>query len=99
MIARVLAAAASVLALTVLAVGFAITGAQDDRLPWWFVLVVALASAGLGYGVTRGPHRRPVLFAASAGLALMGLLGLLTIGLPLLLAAVLGTVAGARTAA
>lgn len=82
-----LAGAATVLSLGTLAAAFAITGSQGDRPPWWFVLVVALASVGLGYGTVRAAHRRTVLFSASGGLGVMGVRGLLTIGLPLLVAA------------
>ena len=92
MTGRVLAAIALVLTLGVLAAGMAITASEGDNLPWWFVLTLALASVGLGYGTTSGRRRQAVLLTASGGLMVMGVLGLLTIGLPLLVAAVLGIV-------
>ncbi|MEO5653574.1 MAG: hypothetical protein ABIN79_07055 [Marmoricola sp.] len=93
MSSRVLAAIAMALSLGVLAAAFAITQTEGDRPASWFVLVVATASIGLGYGTAGGAHRRGVLLASSGALVPMGLLGLLTVGLPLLLAAALGFVA------
>lgn len=60
---------------------------------WWFVVLLLAALAGLGYGTTPGERRGPVLTAASALLLVLGVLGLLTVGLPLLLAGGLGLVA------
>ncbi len=90
MISRLLAAAATLLCLGVLTVAFVVTRSQGDHPAWWFVGIVGLASVGLGYGVTSGAHRRGVLLTASCAVGAMGVLGLLTIGLPLLVAAAMG---------
>lgn len=94
---RVLAAAAAVLTAAVLAAMFAITRDQGDSPAWWFVAMLTVALAGLGYGATSGPHRRPVLTSASVLVLLLGLLALLSVGPPLLVAGVLGFVSSRTT--
>jgi hypothetical protein len=63
-----------------------------------FVLVAgALTSA---YGAAPGvPHARLALMAGGAGLVLLGLLAILTIGVPILVAGLLALVAGSRRVA
>jgi hypothetical protein len=93
----VLAAVAAALAAAVLAAYFAIMSSQDDSPAWWFVALLVVALAGLAYGTTSGPGRGPVLTSAAVLALLLGLLGLLSIGLPLLLAGVVGLVASRAT--
>jgi hypothetical protein len=90
---RVLAAVAALLSLGVLGALAAITRGQGEAPAWWFVAALLVATTGLGYGSTRGAHRGVVLIAASGLLMTLGLLGILSIGLPLLLAGVLAFVA------
>ena len=90
---RVLAAAAALVTLGVLGALVAITRAQGESPAWWFVALLLVAATGLGYGTTRGVRRGAVLTAASGLLMVLGLLGILSIGLPLLFAGVLAFVA------
>jgi hypothetical protein len=94
---RVLAAAAAVVTAAVLGAAVVITRDQGDTPAWWFITLLAVGLAGLAYGATSGPHRGPVLTSASVLVLLLGVLALLTVGLPLVVAGVLGFVA-ARTA-
>ena len=64
----------------------------------WFVAGLAVAALLAGYGALRtAPGRRPALVAAGVLLAGLGLLGILTIGLPIVLAGLLAFLAAART--
>lgn len=76
---------------------FAITREQGDSPARWFVALLALATAGLGYGVTRGARRGPVLIAASVLVSMLGVLAIFSVGLLLLAAGALGFVASALT--
>ena len=93
MTSRVLAAVAALLTLGVLGALVAITSDQGESPASWFMVLLLVATAGLGYGTTRGSRRGVVLTAAGGLLMALGLLGILTIGLPLLLAGVLAFVA------
>lgn len=93
-----LAAAAAVLAL-VMTVGYVLVlRSQGGESPVvWFLLALIAGAALAGYGAWRGvPHRRGALFGAGAVLLAIGLLAILSIGLPILLAGVLALAAGAR---
>lgn len=80
---------------TVLYLG--VLGAQDARPAWWALAVLVLAVLGLAYAVRlAAPRRRAVLAACAPVLGLLGLLAIFSIGLPILLAAVLCVVALAR---
>jgi hypothetical protein len=96
-ISRVLAAGAVLLSVAVLVALFAITGAEGDSPAWWYVVLLLAAVTGLGYGMTSGSHRVTALLVASILLLALGLLGIFSVGLPLLLAGVLGLVAATRT--
>lgn len=74
---------------------------QQQSEPKLWVLGILLAGAALaGYGAVGGAkHRRAALLVATALLIGLGLVGLLTIGLPLILAGVLCLTAVARTRA
>ena len=90
----VFAAAAAVIAAVMLGVYLAIMHSQgDDPLAW--VLAALAGGTGLAaYGAGgRLPGRRVALGAATAVLGVLGLLALLTIGLPILAAAGLALVA------
>lgn len=60
------------------------------------VIFAAAAAAGLGSLIADAGAARALLIGASLGLCLVGVLGLLSIGLPLLLAGVLTMVGLAR---
>jgi hypothetical protein len=94
----VLAAAAGAIALLMVGVYVAIMRGQDDP-PLAWVVVALLVGAGLaGYGAAvRAPYRSWALGGAVAVLGLMGLLAILSIGLPILGAAALAFVAFVRS--
>jgi hypothetical protein len=94
---RVLAAVATVLALGVLVAVFAITDSQGSSPALWFVVLLAAACTGLGYGAVGGPQRGAVLISASLLVLMLGVLAIFSVGLPLLVAGVLGVI-GSRTA-
>jgi hypothetical protein len=92
-----LAMAAALVAASMAAVYVVVMQGQDDRpLLWVLVLLVGGALASV-YGAFRhAAHRRLVLIAAGAGLGLLGLLAILSIGLPILVAGGLALLAGSR---
>ncbi len=93
-----LAAAAAVLALVTTVGYLLVLRSQGGESPvGWFLLALCTGAALAGYGARRGvPHRRGALFGAGAVLLAMGLLAILSIGLPIVLAGVLALAAGAR---
>lgn len=72
--------------------------AQDSGGPAaWFVVGVAVASLAAAYAaVPDAPGRGSALVVASALFAVLGLLGILSVGAPLLLAALMTTLAATR---
>ena len=94
---RLLAGLAALLTVGVLVAVFAITRDQGDSPAWWFVALLVVAVAGLGYGAAGGPRRGTVLTAASALVLILGVLAVFSVGLILLVAGVLGVVASRTT--
>ena len=91
------AVAAALLALAMLAAYTAIMRQQDDGPAGWVVVVLAVGALGAAYGsVTGAPYRRAALVVAAVVLAGLGLLAILSIGLPILLASGLCLVAALR---
>ena len=95
-----LAGAAAVLAVVV-AVGYvSIMRQQSDRPVAWFLGSLALGATLAGYGAwTEAVHRRAALLVASVLLMGMGVLAILSIGLPVLVAGLLCGVAAGRSGA
>lgn len=92
-----LAAAASVLALVMLVVYVSVIREQGGEVAPWAVVVLVAGAAGAAYGSVRAsPHRWAVLVAAGVLLVALGVLALLTIGLPILLAGLLCLVSAGR---
>lgn len=90
----VLAFAAACLAALMLGVYVAIMHEQGDQPLVWFSAALVTGAVLAAYGVfRRAPHRLIALFVAAAILGACGVLGLLTIGAPILLAGVLCLVA------
>ena len=90
----VLAFAAACLAVLMLDVYVAIMHEQGDQPLVWFSAALVTGAVLAAYGVfRRAPHRRTALFIATAILGGCGVLGLLTIGAPILLAGVLCLIA------
>lgn len=95
-----LAAAASVLALVTLVVYVSVIRQQGGEVAVWAVAFLVAGTAAAAYGsVQTSPHRRTALVAAAVLLVALGVLALLTIGLPILLAGVLCLVSAARAPA
>lgn len=93
-----LALAAAVLALAVLLGYLAIMRQESDVPAAWFVAALVLGSALAAYGANTGAHhRRAALLLAGLMLAVVGVLAILSIGLPILVAGVLCLVAAARS--
>jgi len=91
----VLAFVAVSLAVVMLGVYVGLMHEQDDQPLVWFEAALVMGAVLAAYGVYRpAPHRRVALFTAAAILGACGLLGLLTIGAPILLAGVLCLLAG-----
>ena len=93
------AATASALALTMLVVYLWVIGQQQEEGPAvWAVaaLIVGAAAAGLG-AIVAFPYRGAALVTAAVVLIGLGLLAILTIGLPILVAGSLCVIAGWRS--
>jgi hypothetical protein len=71
---------------------------QDGNPPAiWFAAGLAVAGLLAGYGALRtGPGRRPALIASGVLQLGLGLVGILTIGLPIILGGLLAVVAAGR---
>ncbi len=95
-----LAADAAVLALAMLVVYVSVIREQGGEVAVWAVVVLVADAAAAAYGSVRSsPHRRATLVAAGVLLVALGVLALLTIGLPILLAGLLCLVSAARAPA
>jgi FtsH-binding integral membrane protein len=72
---------------------------QGDTPLAWVLVVLGLGVVLAAYGAMgRMPYRRPALFVGGALLVALGVLAILSIGLPILLAGVLLIAAGAFAA-
>ncbi len=93
------AAIAAVLALAGLVAYLVVIAEQGDEGPAvWFVVGLVAGIAAAAYGaVVAAPRRRAALLGAGIVLGVLGLLGILTIGLPILLAGALALGAALRT--
>jgi hypothetical protein len=93
------ARSAALLALVMAGVYVAIMREQGDPPVVWFLGALLLGALGAGYGsVPAARHRTGALVLAGLVLALAGLLALLTIGFPVLVAAALCVAAAAASA-
>jgi hypothetical protein len=82
--------AAAVVSLVMAWVYVTVVHGQGEEPATWVVAVLVGAGLGAGYGAFRGtPGRRAVLGTCACALAALGLLAILSVGLPILLAAVL----------
>jgi hypothetical protein len=95
----VVAALAAVLALVMAVSYVSIMAEQGDRPAAWFLAALVMGATAAAYGAYRGaPHRRVVLLAAALELSAAGVLAILSVGLPILLAGMLCLVAAVRSA-
>lgn len=93
----VLAAIAAATALVMIGLYIGLIGEQGGRLAVWFVGGLAAAAILAIYGAARSAPRRALALAVSGGLmAILGLLGILSIGLPILVAGIVALVAAGR---
>ena len=85
------------LAVVMLLVYLVVIRQQDGQPAVWAVAILVLGAAAASYGgVKSAPYRRAALLSAACGLAALGLLAILSIGMPILLAGVLCLVAAVR---
>jgi hypothetical protein len=85
-----LAAVPAALAVVMLVVYVDVVHAQGSDPAPWVLAVLVLGGVAAAYGaVVRAPHRRVALVVAGVLLLGLGLLAVLTIGLPILLAGAL----------
>jgi hypothetical protein len=92
-----LALAASVLTLAVTGLYLAVLHSQQGSPAWWALTVLVVGFVGTAYAVRPArAHRRTALVLSAVGLLGLGLLALLSIGLPLLVAGALSVAAAAR---
>ena len=93
-----IAVAAAVLALVMMVVYLSIMRQGSDGPAAWFVSGFILGAAAAGYGaITAAPHRGAALVLAGVVLAAMGVLAILSIGFPILVASVLCVFSAARS--
>lgn len=91
------AVAASLLALVMLFVYLSVINQQEGDVALWAVAVLVVGAGAAAYGAATGsPHRRASLIAAGLLLGALGVLAILSIGLPILVAGVLALVAAMR---
>ena len=94
-----LAAIASVIALVMVVLYIGLIRRQGNDIALWFVSALAAAAVLSVYGTARSAPRRVVaLVASGVTMTLLGLAGILSIGLPILVAGVLALLAAGRVA-
>ncbi|WP_430791822.1 hypothetical protein [Actinoplanes sp. G11-F43] len=91
------AAAAATITAVMTVLYLTLLNQEGDGPAAWFVTGLAAAGLLAGYGIARAtPSRRAALIAAGVLLLALGLLSLLSIGLPIIAAGVLALVATTR---
>lgn len=91
------AAIAAVIALVMLGIYLGLIAQQGGDVAAWFVAGLAAAALLAIYGVARTARwRRPALVVSGTVMAILGFLGILSIGFPILCAGALALVAAAR---
>jgi len=91
--ARLWAAVSAAIALVMNGVYLWLIHQQGDSPAIWFVAGLAVATLLAVYGALRAERRRPVLIASGVLLLGLGLVAILTIGLPIVLAGLLAIIA------
>jgi hypothetical protein len=88
---------AVVLAVGAIGLYLGLTMGDEGEVAWWFLAGTAAAAFLAAYGATRSGRRRPAALTLSAGILLvLGVLALASIGLLLVVAAVMALIAAAR---
>jgi len=94
-----LAAIAATIALVMIGLYIGLISQQGGQVAVWFLAGLSVAAFQAIYGVPRAAPRRTLALAVSGVLlAVLGLLGILSIGLPILVAGGLALLAAARGA-
>jgi drug/metabolite transporter (DMT)-like permease len=85
-----LALLAAVISVAMAVVYVQVVRGQDEQPLVWVLIVLVTSAVLAAYGAWLGaPHRRVGLIVAGVGLVLLGLLAILSIGLPILVAGAL----------
>ena len=93
-----LAAIAAVIALIMIGLYLGLIAQQGGKVAVWYLAGLALAALLAIYGVARAaPMRVPVLVVSGVMMVVLGFLGILSIGLPILVAGALALLAAARS--
>jgi len=91
-----LAAIAAVTAAVMLTAYVVIMRGQGDTPLWWVLAGLGVAAVLCGYAVdVRRPHRRGLLSLAGVVLVILGVISLLSIGCPILIAGIAALIAAA----
>jgi hypothetical protein len=92
-----IAAIAALIAVIMIGVYAAVLSRQDDQPVVWFAAGLLAATLLAAYGAARAaPRRRTALSVSGSMMVALGILGLLSIGLPILGAGLLALIAAAR---
>ena len=93
----VVALLAAVIAVTMAGVYVQVMNSQDDDPLAWVLVALAIGAVLSAYGIVRNaPHRRAILTGAAVVLLALGVLAILTIGFPILIAGALALWASTR---
>jgi drug/metabolite transporter (DMT)-like permease len=93
-----LAAVAAILAAVMMIVYVLLMRQQGDTPLLWVLGLLGCGALLSAYGASRTrPHRQAALLVSGAMLSVLGLLAILSIGLPVVVAGVLSVVAAARS--
>ncbi|HEX8631858.1 MAG TPA: hypothetical protein VF755_27170 [Catenuloplanes sp.] len=96
----VLAAVSAAIALVMIGAYVAVIGQEGGQVAIWFLAGLAVAALLSIYGVVRAaPRRRLALAVSGVTMAVLGLVSILSIGVPILGAGVLSLVAAGRQGA
>ena len=91
------ALAAAVLAVAMAVVYVQLMAGQGDRPLWWVMVVLLGGAAACTYGAfATGVRRTTALVGAGAVLVVLGVLAILSIGLPILVAGAVSLLAALR---
>lgn len=91
---RFLAAAAAAVALLMIAGYLALIHSQGDEPAIWFIAGLAVGALLAAYAaMSHSSRRRPALLVSGVVLSALGLLGILSVGLPVIVAGVLAFIA------
>lgn len=91
-----LAMAGAAIAVVMTVIYISLVNSQGETPAAWVVLMLLLGAAGAAFGAQGGRGSLTALWMAASTLGLLGLFAILSIGLPILVAAALCTVSAVR---